>query len=495
MSLRRRITAATALAVAGVAVMLAVVGYVSTRSELSSQIRQQLWQRSRSFVSGSGTRQQSQGTGAPSGESPGGGPGACDAPALAGQRSSMSAAEARALLAANPYFESVCPDGRVVAARGATPTLPVPPAAREIARTGSGHLYFTATVHGVPVQALAFSDPSDHKANEFALSEAPMNSALHGLLVTYLWLIGVGVVVAGIAGMLISRSALAPIRRFSADTEQVTRSPDRRRRLEESGAAELRGLASSFNHTLDALERSLESQRHLIADASHELRTPMAALRSNIQIFLDADRLPEPERRDLQQAIVAELDELAKLVSDVLALARGSMPSERLEPVELHEIVHEAADRLRRRAAAMTLELDVEPAVILHSPELVSRAVTNILDNARTWSPPHGSIEIALRDGVLSVRDHGPGFADEDLDRVFDRFYRSDNARRLPGSGLGLAIVKQAAEAHGGFASAANAPGGGAIVRISFGPYSGASASATKVASAALNPRRLSSQA
>ena len=152
---------------------------------------------------------------------------------------------------------------------------------------------------------------------------------------TYLWMIGVGVVVAGIAGMVISRSALAPILRFSADTEQVTRSPDRRRRLEETGAEELRGLASSFNHTLDALERSLESQRHLIADASHELRTPMAALRSNIQIFLDAERLPEEERRDLQRAIMAELDELAQLLSDVLQLARGSMPGERVEPVDL----------------------------------------------------------------------------------------------------------------------------------------------------------------
>lgn len=470
MSLRRRIAAATALAVAGVAVMLAVVGYVSTRSELTRQIRQELWQRSRSFVGGGGARQASQGTGAPSRDSPGGGPNACAAPVLAGQQSSMSTAEARALVAANPYFESVCADGRVVAAGGVIPPLPVPRGVRQIARTGRGRLYFSATVHGVPVEALAFPDASDHKANEFALSLVPANSALHALLMTDLWLIGIGVVVAGIAGTLISRAALAPIRRFSADTEHVTRSPDPRQRLEESGAEELRRLASSFNHTLDALERSLESQRHLIADASHELRTPMAALRSNIQIFLDADRLPDHERRELQQAIVAELDELATLVSDVLQLARGSMPSARLEPVELHEIVHEAADRTRRRAPAIRLELDLEPTVILNSPELVSRAVTNVIDNARTWSPEDGTIRITLRDGVLSVRDHGPGFAPGDLERVFDRFYRSDDARRLPGSGLGLAIVKQAAEACGGSATAANAPGGGAVLRLSFGP-------------------------
>jgi two-component system sensor histidine kinase MprB len=92
-----------------------------------------------------------------------------------------------------------------------------------------------------------------------------------------------------------------------------------------------------------------------------------------------------------------------------------------------------------------------------------------VVDNARKWSPPNGEIEIRLRNGTLTVRDHGPGFSARDLPHVFDRFYRAANARRLPGSGLGLAIVKQAAEAHGGQAEAANAPDGGALVTVSFG--------------------------
>jgi two-component system sensor histidine kinase MprB len=100
----------------------------------------------------------------------------------------------------------------------------------------------------------------------------------------------------------------------------------------------------------------------------------------------------------------------------------------------------------------------------------VTRAVTNVVDNARKWSPADGAIEVGLAGGVLSVRDHGPGFPEQDIAHVFDRFYRADEARRMPGSGLGLAIVKQAAEAHGGSAQAANAPDGGAVVRIAFGP-------------------------
>jgi len=470
-SLRRRITLTVALAVAGVAVLLAVAGYVSTRSALTSQVRQELWQRSTSFVGSGNAQGESPGqVERRSVSEPGGGPEACTLPRSLLARSSSTVTASRALGGAPPYFQSVCPDGRVVTADGKPPELPVPHQVLKIARTRRGSFYFATTARDVHVEVLAFADGPDHKANEIALPLAPVDSALHALLMTYLWLIGVGVLVAGVAGLVISRSALAPILRFSAATERVTKSPDRGRRLEETGAEELRVLAASFNHTLDALERSLESQRHLIADASHELRTPMAALRSNIQIFLDAERLPEEERRDLQSAIVAELDDLAKLVSDVLQLARGSIPAGGVEPVHLDEIVRDAVDRARRRAPGVQFKVHVEPAVILNSPEQVARAVTNVIDNARTWSAEDGVIEISLRDGILSVRDRGPGFDSEDLTRVFDRFYRSENARRLPGSGLGLAIVKQTAEARGGFATAANAPGGGALVQVSFGP-------------------------
>jgi two-component system sensor histidine kinase MprB len=118
----------------------------------------------------------------------------------------------------------------------------------------------------------------------------------------------------------------------------------------------------------------------------------------------------------------------------------------------------------------MRFALELEPTVIDGAPDSVGRAIANVIDNARKWSPPGGPIEVRLRGGILSVRDHGPGFGEADLPHVFDRFYRAADARRLPGSGLGLAIVKQAAQTHGGTASARNAPGGGGIVEVSFGP-------------------------
>jgi two-component system sensor histidine kinase MprB len=249
----------------------------------------------------------------------------------------------------------------------------------------------------------------------------------------------------------------------------VTSSLDRPVRLEETGVVEIRRLAATFNETLDALERSIEAQRHLVADASHELRTPIAALRSNIQIFLESQRLPEEERVELQQSILAELDELTQIVGDVLALARGATPTDRHESIELDTIVREAVERTQRRAPDLRFGLELDPTVITGDPDRVSRAVTNLVDNARKWSPDDGGVEISLRGGVLSIRDHGPGFEEDDLAHVFDRFYRAETARRMPGSGLGLAIVKQAAEASGGSAVAANAEGGGALVTVRFG--------------------------
>jgi two-component system, OmpR family, sensor histidine kinase MprB len=186
-------------------------------------------------------------------------------------------------------------------------------------------------------------------------------------------------------------------------------------------------------------------------------------------VLQDADRLAPDDREALRADVVAELDELTALVADVVELARGARPGEAGDDVRLDLIVTAQLERAQRRAGqAASFQAQVEPTVISGEPERISRAVSNLLDNARRFSPPGGVVEVQLRDGTLTVRDHGPGFEPGDLPRVFERFFRSDRARALPGSGLGLAIVRQAAEAHGGSVEAANAPGGGALVRVRF---------------------------
>jgi len=463
MSLRRRIAAAATVAVAAVALVYAPTSYLYTSAKLYGVIHQQLKTLVAPYLTARPATGQTTTT-TPSQPSQTGGEGTCDVPQPAGGE------RPPALGGAIGYFQSVCPNGKVIAFDGGKPQLPVPERAFQVARTLTGAYFFSMEVNRVDYEIYVVPDVPDKKAIEVALPLNAVDSTLQGLTVALIVLTAGAVVMAGVVGALIADAALRPIVRFTRETEQVTSELQRPRRLEEHGAVELRRLAASFNHTLGALERSVEAQKHLIADASHELRTPMAALRSNIQIFLDAERLPEEERHDLQEAIMAELDDLTQLVADVLELARGTPLGEHVEQIELGTVVQEAIDRTERRAGQIRFVTDIEPTMIENSPERVGRAVLNVIDNARKWSPPEGEIEVTLRNAVLTVRDHGPGFKEADLGHVFDRFYRSDEARRMPGSGLGLAIVKQAAEAYGGFVSAGNHPEGGAVVRVSFGP-------------------------
>ncbi len=300
-----------------------------------------------------------------------------------------------------------------------------------------------------------------------------VDNVLGNLLLVLVLVGAAGIAVAAGLGILVARTALSPIARFTRRTETLAANPDVAQRLEASGKDELARLARSFNTTLDALERAVEAQRQLVADASHELRTPIASLRANIQVLEDAEHLPEADRESLRADIIGELDELTALVGDVIELARGAKPTAATDDVRLDEIAATLVDRARTRSTALSFDVHLEPTLVTGEPDRINRAVSNLLDNARKWSRPGGTVEVALADGVLSVRDRGPGFDESDLPHVFDRFYRAENARGMPGSGLGLAIVRQTAESHGGFVTAANAAGGGALLRVSFGAATG----------------------
>jgi two-component system, OmpR family, sensor histidine kinase MprB len=462
MTLRQRITGGTALAVAAAVLIMGFVVYVVVRSHLRGEIDQALMQRARPFLQAHPTS----GSGAvrTDGDDP-----ARNRAQRPGERP-PPAPTPEPFGGASGIFQFVYPSGTAFGENGSPPQLPVTPAAKAIAQHGKGHFYMDETVSKHHLRVLVIGDPYDRYAVMVARPLDEIDHVLRDLLLSFIFIVGGGIVLAAMIGAVIGRSALAPIGRFTRRTESVTGALDRTQRIEETGVAELARLATSFNRTLDALEQSVEAQRHLVADASHELRTPIAALRTNIQIFLEAERLPLAERDEMRLAIIAELDELTQLVSDVVELARGSEPSEQIERVRLDELVAEAVARTRRRAPELELDVELEPTVIENAPERVSRAIINLLDNARKWNAAGEPIEIRLSSGTVSIRDHGPGFEENDLPHVFDRFFRAERARRMPGSGLGLAIVRQAAEARGGFVSAENARGGGALVRVNFGP-------------------------
>jgi two-component system sensor histidine kinase MprB len=258
-----------------------------------------------------------------------------------------------------------------------------------------------------------------------------------------------------------------PVTDLTETAEHVARTRDLSRRIEAQGEDELARLAASFNTMLEALDDSQRAQRRLVADASHELRTPLTSLRTNLEVLGRPGALPEADRERLRADLVAQIEELGMLVGDLIELARDGEPNgEPHEEVRLDELVACAVERARRHAPDVAFETDLEPCVATGARGRLDRAVANLLDNAAKWSPRGGTVEVVLRDGELTVRDHGPGIAAADLPHVFDRFYRATAARGRAGSGLGLAIVRHVAEGHGGSVRAEAAPGGGAQLRL-----------------------------
>jgi two-component system sensor histidine kinase MprB len=342
---------------------------------------------------------------------------------------------------------------------------------RTLARIGQGRYFTDATVGGTSVRVLV-TGAGGAGALVVALPLTAVNHTLSDQLLLLVIISAAGIALAALLGVLVARAALAPIARFTRQTEAIAASPERLEtdRLQVDGRDELARLARTFNDTLDALEQSVAAQRNLVADASHELRTPIATIRANLQLMRDEEGLPLSEREALRQDVIEELDELTALVSDVVELARGSRPSATAGDVRLDEVVAAAVDRTRRRAPGLTVGAELAPAIVHGEGDRIARAVANLLDNAAKWSPDGQTIDVVVRDGTLTVRDHGPGFEQADLPFVFDRFHRARAARAKPGSGLGLAIVRQAAEAHGGSVSATNAAGGGALLTVDFGP-------------------------
>jgi two-component system sensor histidine kinase MprB len=227
-----------------------------------------------------------------------------------------------------------------------------------------------------------------------------------------------------------------------------------------------RRAADRFAVVLERLEESRAAQRQLVADASHELRTPVTALRTNAELLLERDDLPEAQRRVLLADVAGQAEELSALVGDVIELARGERPDEEPQDVRLDALVAEAVERARRHAPHVTFAPELEPVSVDGVPDRLGRAVNNLLDNAGAFSSPGDTVEVKLRGGALTVRDHGPGVPAAELPHIFDRFFRASNGRDRGGSGLGLAIVKQVAERHGGSVAAAPAPGGGLAVTL-----------------------------
>ncbi len=309
----------------------------------------------------------------------------------------------------------------------------------------------------------------EDQALVLAQSLEPQTRVLRQLGIAMLVAGGLGVLAAGLAGWAVARNGLRPVRRLTADVEEIARTEDLTPLVVE-GDDEVARLATAFNSMLTALAASRDRQRRLVADAGHELRTPLTSLRTNLDLLDQADAtaggLPPGAREELLEDVRAQIEELTTLIGDLVELARDEPLTHVVESVDLADVLDRAATRVRRRAPGILLEITAEPWWVIGETPSLERAVTNLLDNAAKWSPPGGVVRATLADGTLVVDDSGPGIAAVDLPHVFDRFYRSADARSMPGSGLGLSIVRQVAERHSGTVHAGSAPGGGARLSL-----------------------------
>ena len=471
MSLRGRMVLIAGTAVALAVMAVSVAAYAGTSSQVNGQVDQSLRSLTGSILARAGLSVAGPPGGQPPGGSGSGSPRSTDKLQDPDEGLGLDGDNGPAFGGAPGVVSLIHADGQVYAPPGERGSIPAGPRAKALAARGTGRYFTDLTVNGTEIRVLATGIGQQRGALLVALPLADVEHTLSKLLLLLVLIAAGGVLLAGLLGLLVARTALAPIARFTRQTETIAANPDRldQERVDVHGGDELARLAQTFNRTLDALDRSVQAQRNLVADASHELRTPIATIRANLQLMRD-EQLLSPEDRDaLRTDIIDELDELTALVGDVVELARGTKLSGEPAEVRVDEIVTVAVERTRRRAPELTIEVSAEPTLVHGEGDRIARAVANLLDNAAKYGRS-GVVGVTLHDGTLTVRDHGPGFHDEDLPFVFDRFHRARDARSKPGSGLGLAIVRQAAEAHGGFVEAANAPGGGAVLRIGFGP-------------------------
>ncbi|KMS69251.1 histidine kinase [Streptomyces viridochromogenes] len=347
-------------------------------------------------------------------------------------------------------------------------------ASRGIIRNGTADDGTPLRVMTVPQLAQnAGTGEQTYVAITIAVSLEGTKSTLNDLALVLLLVSGIGVIGAGAAGLAVARAGLRPVDKLTEAVEHVARTEDLNIRIpvEDDSEDEVARLSRSFNSMTSALASSHELQQQLIADAGHELRTPLTSLRTNIELLTRSEEtgrpIPEADRKALLASVKAQMTELASLIGDLQELSRSEgQRGERVQVISLEDTVESALRRARLRGPELTISADLQPWYVRAEPAALERAVVNVLDNAVKFSPEGGTIEVALTDGVLTVRDHGPGIPADELPHVFDRFWRSPSARALPGSGLGLSIVARTVEQAGGQVTLARAEGGGTVATV-----------------------------
>jgi two-component system sensor histidine kinase MprB len=442
MTLRQRIATILAVLALAVGASAAFASYLDTAAQLRSTIDDTLIARASALVQpGDGDH--------PNGEHGGGhdgefvGEGGCPspgsfAPATAGQ--------------------IVSPTGAVISCIEGAPVLPV--AAADKALSGNDTRLVTTHVAGTRYRLLSRHWPAGGTL-QVARSTTESEALLDRLRLRLAAVVAIATAVAALLGWAVATWVVAPILKLRDTAAHIATSLDLSTPVDVQASGEVGSLATSFAAMVTAVGRSREQQRRLVADAGHEMRTPLTSLRSNMELLGRIEQLPVADRQEVVADVLADIDELSALLTELVDLASDLAAAEPDETVYLGDLARAVAARTQRRGGrAVTVEdTDVVPVTV--RPRQIERAIANLVDNAVKYTPPGTPIEIAVTGVEVTVRDRGPGVAEEDLPRIFDRFYRAVEMRTRPGSGLGLSIVEEIVHSHRGSVFARNRADGG----------------------------------
>ncbi len=316
--------------------------------------------------------------------------------------------------------------------------------------------------HRVRAQPLVVEGESFVVAGHYPLREA--EQTMGGIRKMFWLAIPLLILIAAVSGWFLAQQSLAPVGSMATHAAEISAS-NLHERLPVSGGEELVRLAKVINDLLDRLERSFEQQRRFMADASHELRTPTAIVRTEADVTLSREHRGEAEYRESVRIMGDASRRMARIVDDLFLLARADAGQLvlRQSPIYLEEVVDDAARSVRHlaeRDGVTIVVSDLAEAPVMGDADLLGRVVLNLLDNAIKHSPPGGTIHVGVsRAGAsfqVTVLDQGSGIPPESRSRVFERFFRADESRtrddgaHVAGAGLGLAIARRIAEIHGG---------------------------------------------
>jgi two-component system sensor histidine kinase MprB len=438
-SLRVKIVLALALISAGATVAIGVFSYRATGAQLKSEIDDSIKQSANSILDQLRRGQRSVLCGGPPGQGPG-----------------------RNII----VCQGINPDGSAGNSNTDDVALPVSTNDRKVLNDefgyGSWHNVYVDGEH-YRVETVSLGGAG---AVQIARSLAEYDNVLHSLRNKILIAALLVAAAAGAIGWWFALQVTKRLTKLTNTAEAVAQTGRLDIAVPVQGTDEAGRLGVAFNEMLSALARSKEDQQRLVQDAGHELRTPLTSLRTNMSV-LRRHALEPDTRSQVLDDLESETRELTDLVNELVELASDRSPDEPIDDVSLGELAERVATRAQRRSGRI-VTVSADDAVVVGRPHGLERAISNLVDNAIKFDPGGSApVEIVVRNGEVTVYDRGPGINADDLPHLFDRFFRSVDARSQPGSGLGLSIVREVAERHGGSAFARPREGGGAAIGFS----------------------------